>query len=116
MKQNFKEGPKSGPHVARVRSAEVHGLLAQCFPHSPSSVVEVTRLMRLAFPDCESQCDTKGHKETFYIGVEYEMASLASTPTTSLEAHAQIEDDYRQGKGVRVRSSKSVTVTHGTTV
>ena len=79
-----------GPHVASVRSAEVRGLLARFFPHSPSSAVEVTKLIRLAFPTCESQRDTKGLKETFYIGVERYMASLGSP--TSLEAQLSIKD------------------------
>lgn len=93
LKQNFREGPKTGPHVASVRSAEVRGLLAQVFPHSPSSVVEVTKLIRLAFPACESRRDTKGQKETSYVGVEQHiMASLASTPTTSLEVQLRFKD------------------------
>ena len=93
LKQNFREGPKTGPHVASVRSAEVRGLLAQVFPHSPSSAVEVTKLMRLAFPACESQRDTKGQKETFYVGVERLMASqLFSTATTSLEVQLSYKD------------------------
>ena len=76
--------------MASVRSAEVRGLLARFFPHSPSSAVEVTKLIRLAFPSCESQRDTKGLKETFYIGVERYMASLGSP--TSLEAQLSIKD------------------------
>ena len=86
------EGPKTGPHVARVPSAEVRGLLVQFFPHSPSSAVEVTRLTRLAFPDCDSQRDTKGQKQTFYVGVQRRMASLVSNPTTSLEAELSFKD------------------------
>ena len=50
LKQNFKEVPVTGPHMASVWSAEVHGLLTQAFPHSPNSAVEVTKLMGLAFP------------------------------------------------------------------
>ena len=76
--------------MASVRSAEVRGLLAQFFPHSPSSAVEVTKLIRLAFPTCESQCDTKGLKETYYISVERYMASLSSP--TSLEVQLSIKD------------------------
>ena len=93
LKRNFREGPRSGPHVASVQSAEVRGLLAQFFPNSPSSAVEVTRLMRSAFPDCESQRDTKGQKETFYVGVERQMATpVSTTATTSLEAQLSFRD------------------------
>ena len=93
LKRNFREGPRSGPHVASVRSAEVRGLLAQFSPNSPSSAVEVTRLMRSAFPDCESQRDTKGQKETFYVGVERQMATpVSTTATTSLEAQLSFRD------------------------
>ena len=46
------EGPKSRPHVARVRSAEVCGVNGTVFP--TWRAVEITRLMRLAFPDCKS--------------------------------------------------------------
>ena len=77
--------------MANVRSAEVRGLLTHAFPHSPSSAVEVTMLMRLAFPACESKRDTKGNKETFYTGFERQMAS-PSTPTTSLEAQLNFKD------------------------
>ena len=70
----------------------MRGLLAQFFPHSPSSAVEVTRLVRLVFPDCDSQRDTKGQKQTFYVGVQRRMASLVSNPTTSLEAQLSFKD------------------------
>ena len=101
LKRNFQEGPKSGPCVARVQSAEVHGLLAQFFPHSPSSAVEVTQLIRLAFPGCESQRDTKGHKETFYVGVERQMASLVSS-SNSVESQLSFKDAQNEMLTARV--------------
>ena len=88
--------------MANVRSAEVRGLLTHAFPHSPSSAVEVTKLMRLAFPACESKRDTKGNKETFYTGVERQMAS-PSTPTTSLEAQLNFKDAQIEMLTVRVQ-------------
>ena len=121
LKQNFQEGPKTGPHVASVWSAEVRGLLARFFPHSPSSAVEVTkliRLIRLAFPTCESQRDTKSLNETFYIGVEQYMASLLIGSPTSLEAQLRCSNRnaYSQGTGVWNESTQSATVTDGSTI
>ena len=76
--------------MASVQSAEVRGLLPRFFPHSPSSAVEVTKLIRLALPACESQHDTKGLKETFYIGIERYMVSLGSPSSIGFK-DAQIE-------------------------
>ena len=78
--------------MASVRSAEVRGLLAQSFPHNPSSAVDISKLIKLAFPGCESKHDTKGQKETFYIGVRREMASLVpTTSATSLDVPLSFE-------------------------
>ena len=62
--------------------------------HSFSQIaLVVTRLMRSAFPDCESQRDTKGQKETFYVGVERQMATpVSTTATISLEAQLSFRD------------------------
>ena len=60
--------------------------------------------MRLAFPGCESQRDIKGHKETFYIGVERQMASLVSSsnPPTSVESQLSFKDDQNEMLTARV--------------
>ena len=65
--------------------------------------------MRLAFPVCESQCDTKGQKETFYVGVEQHMASLAPTPGGTIDAQIEMLT-------ARVQELEATVHSHGTTV
>ena len=86
LKRNFKEGPKSGPSMVRVRFAEVHQMILEAFPGNNTSSVEVARLLVATFPGCEAKRDTKGKREMFYIGIERVPAESAGTSGSSSQA------------------------------
>ena len=90
LKQSFQKVQRQD-HMWPVYNQPKYVGYLQFFSHSPSSAFKVTELIRLKFPACESQRDTKGLKEIFYIGIERYMVSHGS-PTTSLEAQLSFKD------------------------
>lgn len=75
--------------MVRVKFTDIHQLLLEAFPDDTCSSVEVSRLVRSAFPAAQVKRETKGKKETFYIGMERCCAGPSSE--CSLEASLRNE-------------------------
>ncbi len=92
LQRNLIEGPTAGPHISRIRFFELQEMILEAFPTDSCSAVEVSRLLHSAFPSALVKRETKGKKETYYIGVERFVGSLTSTES--------LEDLLRQERAV----------------
>lgn len=90
------EGPTSGPHMVRVKFSDVHEMLLEAFPGDRSSPPEVSRLLRAAFPSVQAKRDTKGKRETFYLGLEVRCSPPSAPSSASLEM--QLSDERSRNR------------------